>query len=90
MAGLEIAAAGDDGPANLGAADSVALLLDGVPSFAADGPGDTSSQDQFPVGGIDDGIGILLGDVPLNQQNLGVLDFHALSVTSFALPIRPG
>ena len=83
VAGLELAPTGHDGPADFSAADPVALSLDPVSPLAADGPGNTPSQDQLPVGGVDNGIGVLLGDVSLNQQKLGVPDSHPHGAAPF-------
>src|SRR5439155_958510 len=50
--------------------DAPALFEDGRPALSVDGAVDDSAAHQRRVGGVDDGVDVLLGDVPPDQREL--------------------
>src|SRR3954447_19343552 len=71
--GFEIPGAGHHRSAHGRAADAVALDLDRGAPLLADRAGDPGAQLEVLVGGVDDGVHVELGDVPLEQLEPSVV-----------------
>jgi hypothetical protein len=59
--------------------------------FTADSSGNTCSQDQIFIGGIDDDLRLLFSNITLNQLNFAVFnsDIHEKSTSSLPSSKRP-
>ena len=68
-ASLEIAAGGDGRVADGDAAEVVALALNCVATFAADGAGYAAAENEIVVGGVDDGVDVHFGEVALLDED---------------------
>ena len=75
IVGFQVACAGLNRRPNASGADGVAFGLNGRAPFGADGPGDAAAENEGFVSGIDDGLGIGLGDIPFDQFQSRVIDF---------------
>lgn len=69
VAGAQLASRRDRRAANGDAADHVAFALDRLTAFAANRPSYAASQLQIIIRGIDDGVGVHLGQVALHQYD---------------------
>ncbi len=80
---LEVSSGCFNSSADRSAADFVALLLYFWSAFSAYSAGDTAAEYQPGIGGVDDGLGVHLGDVTFSQNKQSVVDF------SFQTYLRP-
>src|SRR5437016_6292770 len=80
VAGSERAAARDRGVAHLDRTNRPALGLDRRPTRSGDGARDSTSQLEVVVGGVDDGIDILNGEIALLDFDRQALDPPAHAV----------
>jgi hypothetical protein len=77
VARLQLSGRGDGRAAQGNCADFVSFALHAISSFATNDTGETTAEFEVIIGGIDDGIGIHLGQITLLQNNL-VGDSHNL------------
>ncbi|GAA5144632.1 hypothetical protein GCM10023340_12610 [Nocardioides marinquilinus] len=64
---------------------AAAVLEDGRPTGPVDGAVDPSPAAHAAVGGVDDGVDVLGGDVALDDGHLGVTGHHATSLISLSV-----
>lgn len=67
--GFQLSARGNRSIPHRNAPDFVALALDFVSTFSADGPGHPAAQNQIVVRSVDDGVGVHFRQVALLDNN---------------------
>jgi hypothetical protein len=82
VSGLEVAAGGEAGLTGGAAPDLPALLQDFGTPGPVDGPIHPAAAQQGGIGGIDDGLHVLPGDIPLYQFQFSPADhyFHGFAL----------
>lgn len=75
VAGFEVTSGGDDGVADGATADFEAFFVNLRTAFGVDGAVGAVAFVQAPVGGGDDGVGVLFGDVAGDEAQSCFSDF---------------